>query len=164
MNGLFKNSKGANGARMEEARIDAASDSSYSYQTLLCIQTSEVNKCSQLFSIPYIERNHLFPLYVVLLRLSITELHSSDHRRCDLAILCMYYDNNDYLNNVQVTPTKPVVMLKLNGQLDLSLRLLPCMTPECESSTHNRCSSYLHGRRLPCFKKVNVTYKNNIER
>lgn len=37
MNGLFKNSKGANGARMEEARIDAASDSSYSYQTLLCI-------------------------------------------------------------------------------------------------------------------------------
>lgn len=36
-----------------------------------------------------------------------------------MVIHCMCYKNNDYLSNVQVTPTKPVIMLKLDGQLPL---------------------------------------------
>lgn len=44
-----------------------------------------------------------------------------DYRRSGLAIYCMYYENNDYVSNVQVTPTEPVIMLKLDGQLALLL-------------------------------------------
>lgn len=61
---------------------------------------------------------------MVLIGLSIKELHSSGHRRWDLVIHCVYYDNNDYLGNVQVIATKPVMMLKLDRQLALPLNLV----------------------------------------
>ena len=54
---------------------------------------------------------------------SIKELHSSGRRRWDLVIHCVHYDNNDYLGNVQVIATKPVIMLKLDRQLALPLNL-----------------------------------------
>lgn len=41
-----------------------------------------------------------------------------------MVIHCVYYDNNDYLGNVQVIATKPVMMLKLDRQLALPLNLV----------------------------------------
>ena len=52
-----------------------------------------------------------------------------DYRRSGLAIYCMYYENNDYVSNVQVTPTEPVIMLKLDGQLALPLSQSWNMSP-----------------------------------